>query len=443
MIYEGKIKGRDVAEVLLAIGRQNGTGILTVQGDQEIIGISFQEGEVVSADALNQTVEEGLGEVLASRELVKAEDLATLAAEHQAGGGRVMDLLVERNYLSREELLDALGYHTYRLCRQVLQWRSGEYKFYRGEEVSYEEGVAAISVEELLIHSARDLGNQGPLPGRVPESETVYRQHDGPRQEGASFGDSLSEELLEELQHEAQRILKPVDGRRSTEEIIAECGIPRGRALLAFYRLEQAGQTEPLGMGVPGEAAPPAPPPAPRVKKKKQPKKKKVKKPKRRSAARAAKKAETWPQAPWIGRLLAAGLAAAVVGFLSSQPRLLLLPLPSQGSVRQVLVEQQRSAGYFKIDRAAKTFFLLEGRFPESLDELVDQRLLNPEDVTDPEGRPLAYSVVTASFLIHPQTVGEPATTSAHVATVRGDFLLDPEFVVPALALRPPLVLLD
>ncbi|MEE8138722.1 MAG: DUF4388 domain-containing protein [Thermoanaerobaculia bacterium] len=437
MDLEGTIRGRDVAEVLLAIGRLNGTGILTVQGEQEIIGISFQDGEVVSADALNQTVEEGLGEVLASRQLVRAEDLSVLAAEHQAGGGRVMDLLVERSYLTREELLDALRYHTYRLCRQVLQWRSGEYKFYRGEEVSYEEGVAAISVEELLIRSAQDLGNQGPLPGHVPESETVYRPHDGRPKEGASFGESLLEELLEELEHEARRISELVDGRRSSEEIVAECGMPRGKALLALYRLEQAGLIEAMAQSLPeGEPSPARPAPAPPAKKRK---------PRRGPlAVLPGARAATWLQStPWTARLLAAGLATALVALLSSQPRLLLLPFPWQGGLRQTLAAQQRSAGYFKVDRAAKTFFLLEGRFPESLSELVEQRLLNPEDLTDPGGRPFTYSALATSYLIHPHGDDVPSPGSARVETVTGDFLLDPEFVVPELAQRPPLVLLD
>ncbi len=128
---------------------------------------------------------------------------------------------------------------------------------------------------------------------------------------------------------------------------------------------------------------------------------------------------------------------------MSSQPSRLLLPFPWQGGLRATLVEQLRSAGYLKVERAAKTFFLLEGRFPDSLSELVEQRLLNPEDLTDPEGQLLAYSALPSSYLIQPQGDGELPPSSSRVETVIGDFLLDPEFVVPELAEVPPLVLLD
>jgi hypothetical protein len=456
MHLEGTIQGRDLADVVLVIGRENRTGILTVQGEQEIIGISFQDGEIVSADALNQTVEEGLGEVLENRELVRPEDLAALAAEHQVGGGRVMDLLVERNHLSREELLDALRYHTYRLCRQVLQWRSGEYKFYSGEEVSFEEGVAAISVEELLVHSAQDLGSQGPLAGRIPELGTVYRSHDGVAAEGPPFGQSLPADLLQDLENEAGRIHEFVDGQRSADEIVAQCGMPQAKALMALYRLDRAGRIEPVAKKSPASlpgpvpaapVAPLAPPPAEQKSDIRPQKKPKKKKPKRRqprpSRGRPERTITGAQMVLWTSRLLAAGLAAALVGLLGSEPSRLLLPFPWQGSLRQILVEQQRSAGYIKVDRAAKTFFLLEGRFPESLSELVDQRLLNPEDLIDPGGATLGYSAFAASYQIRLQEDREISSGGSRVETITGDFLLDPEFVVPELAALPPLVLLD
>ena len=69
---EGRIDERPLPEVLLTLARQRGRGILTVQGDQEIIGLSILEGQLVSADALNQSLEEGLGRILTSSGLVSA-----------------------------------------------------------------------------------------------------------------------------------------------------------------------------------------------------------------------------------------------------------------------------------------------------------------------------------------------------------------------------------
>ena len=86
-----------LVEVLLTIGRLKRTGILTVQGNQQIIGLTFLGGEIISTDALNESLEDGLGSVLASRNLVSAEEFASMVAEYESGGGRVTDLLIERN----------------------------------------------------------------------------------------------------------------------------------------------------------------------------------------------------------------------------------------------------------------------------------------------------------------------------------------------------------
>ena len=139
-------KGQDLVEVILSIGRLGRTGILTIQSATEIIGISFDKGEMVAADALNQAQEDGFGEVLAELGKITEEEYASLVAEYQAGGGPVMELLTERSHLDRSELLDALSLHAYRLCREALSWDDYEYKFYQGQEVAFEEGVRPLGV---------------------------------------------------------------------------------------------------------------------------------------------------------------------------------------------------------------------------------------------------------------------------------------------------------
>jgi len=443
--HEGAIHDRELADALLAVGREKRTGILTVQGEEEIIGVSFLGGEVVSADALNQSLEEGLGEVLASRDLVRPEDFATLAAEHQAGGGRVVDLLVERSYLTREELLGALRFHTYRLCRQLLHWRTGEFKFYRGDEVSFEDGIVPISVEELLVKAAQDLGTQGPLPGRVPSLDTVYSRLDG---SGSTVSaDSLPLELVTDLGNEVLQLTEKIDGRRTVLEVMQEAGIEKYKALLMVYRLEEVGliQSEEAAVtatpipsisttGLLGAAGAAAAREGEAVEDGwlDSLRTRAVEKPKRISE---------YP--PWPSRLLAIGLVLGLVSVVLMNPRFLILPFPGQRDLRQELENLKYSAAFLKIDRSAKTFFLLEGRFPESLDDLVERGFLHPEDLLDPIGDPFEYSAMASGYMLHRNQSEEASPITSRAETITGNFLLDPEFVVPELTERPPLILLD
>ena len=57
--------------------------------------------------------------------MISAPDLARAASEHQASGGRLIDLLVERRFIERAQLLEALRLQTYRLLEQLLQLEPG------------------------------------------------------------------------------------------------------------------------------------------------------------------------------------------------------------------------------------------------------------------------------------------------------------------------------
>src|SRR3954452_25245802 len=155
MAVEGTLDLFKLPEILQLVSQQKKTGILTVQGQQDIVAISFLNGRIVAADALNQTLEEGLSQILLKEGMISAPDLARAASEHQASGGRLIDLLVERRFVERSQLLEALRLQTYRLLEQLLSWSQGDFKFYSGDEVSYEEGFSPIPVEELLINSAQ------------------------------------------------------------------------------------------------------------------------------------------------------------------------------------------------------------------------------------------------------------------------------------------------
>jgi hypothetical protein len=143
-------------------------------------------------------------------------------------------------------------------------------------------------------------------------------------------------------------------------------------------------------------------------------------------------------------RLAAIAVAALVFAAPWLAPRHLLLPYPWQEMARTGLERNQRNAQYQQIDRAARTYFLLEGRYPDGLQELVTLDLLAPRSLADPTGRRLAYSAGDLSYEIQPVVGGEPLPELGVHESISGDFLLDPDFLdLPEKSERPPLVLLD
>ncbi len=453
---EGRIEERRLLDVFLLLARRQGSGILTVQGEQEIIGLSFLGGELVSADALNQSMEERLGEILVGDGSVSPEVLANLSAEHHAGGGRVIDLLVERNYVAREVLHRALRRHIFGLCVQVLRWQRGEFKFYRGDEVAFEAGVQPLPVDELFVRAAAELGSGDLFDGELPSPETVYDRVD-------RLDDSLSADTLGELLgpglatpdpgEQIESLLDRVNGRRSVSELATASGISDYRARLTLLRMEQADLVRrPRSAGrapaaAPPAAAPPAAsptPPAPPPPPSRKPAAQVSGPPPEPPAVEAPPAAA--PAAPAVERrrriaapaartapLLGAVLALAVLLATGLAPWRLLLPMPWHADLRQALEAEREAAEFVRVDRAARTFFLLEGRFPESLTELHEPPLLPAGELGG-----LTYSSTAGSF-----SLGRPGSGAARTEGIAGNFLLDPEFQATSSRREPPLVLLD
>src|SRR6185295_9597594 len=126
MSVEGNLDLFQLPEILQLIAQQQKTGILTVQGNEDIVAISFLHGKIVAADSLNQAVEEGLKQVLVETGVLSGADFARASTEQAAGGQRLIDFLVERRFVSRPRLLEALRIHTRQLLEKLLDWREGD-----------------------------------------------------------------------------------------------------------------------------------------------------------------------------------------------------------------------------------------------------------------------------------------------------------------------------
>jgi len=436
---------RELVEVLLTIGRLRRTGILTVQGDQQIIGLTFFDGEIVSADALNESHAEGLGSVLASRDLVSPEDFAALVSEYESGGGQVTDMLIERNHIDRQQLMDAQRWHIYDLCREVLGWEDPEYKFYAGSEVARDEAMQPLAAEEVLVRVAEDVGPDGPLPGSMPVAEAIFQKTD--LEEVLAGQDELLLGLATSDSEGGTKLLNEIDGRRTVAELAADSDLTEYEARLTLYLLERAGQVRVADDGT-GEFLPRAG---------------------RKAAARVAEAGASVAQVgvkwlekgrissdrlkgfeipeiewqTWPARILGIASFVLLVLLMLTDPGRFLLPFPWQEGTLQGVLDEQTSAAYLKIDRAAKTSFLLDGHFPAALAELVSDDYLTPRDLVDPVGRRLGYASQVAGYLIYPEDERDVAPGASRTETVTGNFLLDPEFVPEKEVQKPPLVLLD
>lgn len=421
MAIEGSLDDFRLPEILQMVAQQQKTGILTIQGDATIVAVSFLAGRVVAADSLEETVEQRLGEVLMRRGLVTRSEFGEVAERERRGEGRLVDLLVASGQLERQQVLDSLRQQTEELLTGLLDWEQGEFKFYGNDEVSYEEGFEPISVESLLLSSLDDEPEAppaeptpgGPLPSihRLGDPEPDLDPRSLDDDGGGLDADSFDVPGLDAPLFDSPHFEAPGDEPPEADEapLLGPRPVPDPAD---EERLERTGVFVP-----PTAIAEPAPRPA------------------GRSTARLADAV-----VPVFGFSLAVLLLAGVA-LASSQ---FLLPLPWQQGERLSQQAVERQAAYQAIDRAAKTFFLLEGRFPDGLDTLCEMSMLDGHDLTDPAGVPLVYSPQEDSYELAPELPPEQSDALVSIEAITGNFLLDPEFLSAGpTSGQSPLVLLD
>lgn len=453
MAVEGTLERFRLPEILQVISQQRKTGILTVQGADDIIAVSFLEGRIVAADSLTETTESGLGAILVEQGRVTEEELRASVARSDAQGERLADRLVEEGRVDREGLLEALRLQTLRLLLALLDWRVGEFKFYGGDEVSYEEGFRSIGVDELLLQAIEDGSGEGARD--VPMAESRMRRIEGARpvrvHKPASL-DRLPPPPSEEgsaiwLTPEEDRVLEAVAPGRTVAEVADQVEVPTERARYVLFRLSREGLVQdiaPARRPPPGAAGP-------------APDREDLAESAPKGALTAEAEAEEEAEAVRRPRASVAGPVAAALGLLAAAllaltlaagPVAFVLPFPWLEGTRASLHATRDSARLLELDLAAKTFFLLRGRFPDGLDELLELGLLEERDLVDARGRRLALEPREGSYVLRPLVPVAPDgdAQEAFREGIAGNFLLDPEFLPRAGARREaeaPLVLLD
>jgi hypothetical protein len=140
---------------------------------------------------------------------------------------------------------------------------------------------------------------------------------------------------------------------------------------------------------------------------------------------------------------LAVAMAVALIATARRAPDRLLLPFPWEQGERAAFERNQRESLYDKIEAAAKTAFLRDGRFPDQLGQLRDAGLLSPADLADPGGGPLLYSAREDSYTLQATEAGRPLADADTIGAISGNFLLDPTVLQNAPQNGPPIVLLD
>lgn len=382
MALEGTLRDFSLSDILQLISLQRKTGLLTLKSADDAVTLGFDEGKLVSAESAAKRMDTRLGTVLVKTRRLSTEHLSKALEIQGQTLQRLGFILLKQGFCSAEDLRTGLDAQIRKITYGLFRWTDGDYVFDQQEHVDYDhEFVMPVGVESLLMEGARMLDEWPIIEKVVRSSEMVFQRVPVSQRvvsaEGEEGEEEVGESTFERRAREGKSKDEPirvsrdewavyelVDGRRTVADIVERTFLSEFDGAKAIFDLLSRGLIEEVhgaaGMGLPSVEIPVA----------------------------------GAPDRSWITAIAAVALLLLLAAGLGLQRLNPLNFVTIAGRRHAILEGWGKSASLQRLRRLAEavdSFYLTGGRFPEGLDTVVASRLVAPEEVLDPWGRPYRY----------------------------------------------------
>jgi hypothetical protein len=364
---EGTLRVFSLTEIFQMLGLQRKTGVLSVEGEDDAVTISFLGGSVVAAESRAHRLDNRLGNLLLRAGYVTQEQLDHVLAIQQQTQQRMGLLLVRERLVEPQELREALRVQISRIVYAAFRWPDGRFHFTQEGTVDYDaDHMAPVSTDTVLMEAAQIIDEWPMLEKKVGSAASVFRRAPGVENLNVVTGQKNPPEGTLSVSRPEAETWRWVDGRRSVGDImerafLSDFEVLRGTVDLLARNLIERGRVE--------EEHPAALPEAQEV---------------------------PVAAAPTSGRAIGLWGALALLAALSlylipRNPANVLLRPPGDMRETADLLKAISLNRAVSIERAVRIYYDSSGRYPRSLEDLVVAGVLEEDELRDPYGRFYRY----------------------------------------------------
>ena len=347
MAFQGSLREFSATEILQLVGSQKKSGAVVLQSGDVEMRVHVLEGRIVSTRVGGANPDDPLLKFLQRVRRLSDEQVQGVLAIHRESGRDLEDILVNGRYIEAEELASFVERQALQDLTELTQWQQGEYRF--DPDLRWgQPPLMRLSAEAALMEAARRADEEQRFLGRFKDPREIPGVCDMPNPDV-------------DIATDETELFTVIDGRRTVEEVVAAASLSDHEAYDALQRMIEAGWVEIVGR-LEGKAEP-------------------VKATRVVSTGRV----RTRPRVSPIRELaVAIAVVAALFGLRYAGQAM------SAASVPKAADPVFAAAQVRDVRFALELYRRERGRYPETLEELVRDRWLDPKQLVV-DGHPLRY----------------------------------------------------
>ena len=215
MPLHGDVKTFSLPAIVRMINAEGKSGVLKVTGDGRQSLIYFKEGKIVFTSGY-RAKELRLGALLKANNLITEEKLQEMLKIAQVVEKRLGTILLDRGYISKENLVRILSYQVREAVTEAMTWGDAQFVYSEGLD-GYVEDIRFEVDPDRIVNQAEHWGRYRKI---IPNDDVVFQIRPGALKSKSIYAGA------------ALRVLLLIDGKRTVAQIISETGYSR----LAVYR---------------------------------------------------------------------------------------------------------------------------------------------------------------------------------------------------------------
>ncbi len=375
MALKGTIKDFGVADIFQLISQQGKTGVLVLNNDVDEVRVFFKSGSVVRAENAQRPAQMLLGNILVRAETITEAQLELGLSEQRKSLKRIGAVLIELGLIDPPSIAEFATLQLTETIYALFEWKIGTYEFESIDVEPAPEGVEPIRAETIVMNGIRMTDEWPGIREKIPAyGWMVEAVRPLPPETAASenssefnfsdFGESTSNSPFSEIGHYERQIYELIAPGRSVQKLIDLSRMGEFEACRAlgtlmgsgFIRIIKPEAVEALELDGPKD----------------------------RSGGYLG----------WglnvLGRMVVSAalvFAAALLVVRWIQPA----PAPELRFEARTVDRKFAQAQLRVIKRALEVYRLEQGVYPQSLQQLIDADILEPNAVRYPFERPYFY----------------------------------------------------